>query len=62
MRYLGLEGLCFRFVVIECGGSLSSIDIVPFEFLEYAGYGGVMDSFVDECVNVDCMESLGEVY
>ena len=47
MQYPGLEGPCFLLVVIECGISLSSDDVVLQAFLEYFGYGGVVDYFVD---------------
>ena len=41
---------------------MSSVDVVPYEFLEYIGYGCIEHYLIDECIYVYCIEGLREVY
>ena len=45
-------------MIVVCGVPQSSIDEVRYEFLKCVGNSCIVDHFVDECVYVDCVESL----
>ena len=54
--------MCFRAIVVESGVALSAMDIIADELLEGVGDGGVVYYFVDECVDIDSVECLREIY
>ena len=41
---------------------MTTVDIISYEFFEDVGDGGVIDDLVDECDDIDGVESLCEFY
>ena len=52
------ESFDFGIVVIVCSVALSAIYVVSYEFFEGFGDGCVVNYFIDEGVDIDCVECL----
>ena len=53
-----LEDERFGVVVVAGSVTLSTVDVISYEFFEDLGDGGIVDDLVDECDDVDGVKSL----